>query len=88
VILRHAVRNAMINPATIIFLQLSYLIAGLVVVETVFAYPGFGRMMLDAALYKDIAVLEAGALVAVFVAVMTQILADLAYMILDPRIRT
>jgi peptide/nickel transport system permease protein len=88
VILRHAVRNAMINPATIIFLQLSYLIAGLVVVETLFAYPGFGRMMLEAALFKDIAVLEAGALVAVFVAVMTQILADLAYMILDPRIRT
>jgi peptide/nickel transport system permease protein len=88
VVLRHAVRNAMINPATIIFLQLGYLIAGLVVVETLFAYPGFGRMMLDAALYKDIAVLEAGALVAVFVAVMTQILADLAYMLLDPRIRT
>jgi peptide/nickel transport system permease protein len=88
VILRHAVRNAMINPATIIFLQLSYLIAGLVVVETVFAYPGFGRMMLDAALFKDIAVLEAGALVAVFVTVMTQVLADLAYMLLDPRIRT
>ena len=88
VVLRHAVRNAMINPATIIFLQLTYLISGLVVVETIFAYPGFGRMMLDAALFKDIAVLEAGALVAVFVAVMTQILADLAYMLLDPRIRT
>jgi peptide/nickel transport system permease protein len=88
VVLRHAVRNAMINPATIIFLQLGYLIAGLVVVETLFAYPGFGRMMLEAALFKDIAVLEAGALVAVFVAVLTQILADLAYMILDPRIRT
>ena len=88
VILRHAVRNAMINPVTIIFLQLGYLIAGLVVVETVFAYPGFGRMMLEAALFKDIAVLEVGALVAVFVTVMTQILADLAYMVLDPRIRT
>lgn len=88
VVLRHAVRNAMINPATIIFLQLGYLIAGLVVVETLFAYPGFGRMMLEAALFKDIAVLEVGALVAVFVAVMTQILADLAYMVLDPRIRT
>jgi peptide/nickel transport system permease protein len=88
VVLRHAIRNAMINPATIIFLQLSYLIAGLVVVETVFAYPGFGRMMLEAALFKDIAVLEAGALVAVFVTVMTQVLADLAYMLLDPRIRT
>ena len=88
VVLRHALRNAMINPATIIFLQLSYLISGLVVVETIFAYPGFGRMMLEAALFKDIAVLEIGALVAVFVAVMTQILADLAYMLLDPRIRT
>lgn len=88
VILGHALRNAMINPATIIFLQLSYLISGLVVVETVFAYPGFGRMMLEAALFKDIAVLEIGALVAVFVAVMTQVLADLAYMLLDPRIRT
>ena len=88
VILRHAVRNAMINPATIIFLQLTYLISGLVVVETIFAYPGFGRMMLEAALFKDIAVLEVGALVAVFVAVMTQVLADLAYMTLDPRIRT
>ena len=88
VVLRHALRNAMINPATIIFLQLSYLISGLVVVETLFAYPGFGRMMLEAALFKDIAVLEVGALVAVFVAVMTQVLADLAYMLLDPRIRT
>ncbi len=88
VVLRHALRNAMINPATIIFLQLSYLISGLVVVETLFAYPGFGRMMLEAALFKDIAVLEVGALIAVFVAVMTQVLADLAYMLLDPRIRT
>ena len=58
-------RNAMINPVTIIFLQLSYLISGVVVVETVFAYPGFGRMMLEAALFKDIALIEAGALVAV-----------------------
>jgi len=88
VILRHAVRNAMINPVTIIFLQLTYLISGLVVVETIFAYPGFGRMMLEAALFKDIAVLEIGALVSVFVAVMTQVLADFAYMTLDPRIRT
>lgn len=87
VILRHAVRNAMINPVTVIMLQINYLIAGVVVVETVFAYPGFGRMMLEAALYKDIALIEAGALVAVFVCVATQILSDLAYMALDPRIR-
>jgi peptide/nickel transport system permease protein len=87
VILRHAVRNAMINPVTVIMLQINYLISGVVVVETVFAYPGFGRMMLEAALFKDIALVEAGALVAVFLAVSTNILGDLAYMALDPRIR-
>jgi len=87
VVVRHALRNAMINPITVILLQINYLISGVVVVETVFAYSGFGRMMLEAALFKDIALVEVGALVAVGVAVMTQILGDLAYMLLDPRIR-
>ncbi len=87
-IMRHALRNAMITPVTVILLQLNYLVTGVVVVETVFAYPGFGRMMLEATLSKDIALIEAGALVAVFVAVLTQILGDLGYMLLDPRIRT
>ncbi len=87
VILGHALRNAMISPVTVMLLQINYLITGVVVVETVFAYPGFGRMMLEAALFKDIALIEVGALVAVFVAVLTQILGDLAYLTLDPRIR-
>ncbi len=87
VILGHAMRNAMINPVTVMLLQINYLVTGVVVVETVFAYPGFGRMMLEAALYKDIALIEFGALVAVFIAVLTQILGDLAYLTLDPRIR-
>ena len=87
VVVRHALRNAMINPITVILLQINYLISGVVVVETVFAYPGFGRMMLEAALFKDIALVEVGALVAVGVAVLTQIAGDLAYMLLDPRIR-
>ena len=78
----------MINPVTVICLQISYLVSGVVVVETVFAYPGFGRMMLEAALFKDIALIEVGALVAVGVAILTQVLGDLAYMLLDPRIRT
>jgi peptide/nickel transport system permease protein len=77
----------MINPVTVILLQINYLVAGVVVVETVFAYPGFGRMMLEAALFKDIALIEAGALVAVGLAVLTNILGDVAYMLLDPRIR-
>ena len=87
VVLSHATRNAMINPITVILLQINYLVAGVVVVETVFAYPGFGRMMLEATLFKDIALIEAGALVAVGLAVLTNILGDLAYMVLDPRIR-
>jgi peptide/nickel transport system permease protein len=87
VILRHAARNAMINPVTVILLQLNYVISGVVVVETVFAYPGFGRMILEAALFKDIALIEAGSLVAVAVAVGSQIVGDLCYMALDPRIR-
>ena len=88
VVVRHALRNAMINPITVILLQINYLISGVVVVETVFAYPGFGRMMPEAALFKDIALVEVGALVAVGVAVLTQIAGDLAYRLLDPRIRT
>jgi peptide/nickel transport system permease protein len=87
VVTRHAMRNALIAPFTVILLQLNYLVSGLVVVETVFAYPGFGRMMLEAALAKDIAVVEAGTLVAVMVTMLTQLFGDLGYMRLDPRIR-
>ncbi len=87
VITRHALRNALIAPFTVIMLQINYLIAGVVVVETVFAYPGFGRMMLEAAMAKDIALVEAGTLVAVTVAMLTQMAGDLGYRAIDPRIR-
>jgi peptide/nickel transport system permease protein len=87
VVMKHALRNAVIAPFTVILLQLNYLISGLVVVETVFAFPGFGRLMLEAALAKDIAVIEAGTLVAVCVTMLTQIAGDLGYRALDPRIR-
>jgi len=87
VVAKHAMRNAMITPFTVILLQLNYLVSGLVVVETLFAYPGFGRLMLEAALAKDIAVIEAGTLVAVSVTMLTQLFGDLGYMALDPRIR-
>jgi peptide/nickel transport system permease protein len=87
VIVKHALRNALIAPFTAILLQVNYLVAGVVVVETVFAYPGFGRLMLQAAMSKDIALIEAGTLVAVLIAMTTQLVGDLAYMLLDPRIR-
>jgi peptide/nickel transport system permease protein len=87
VIMKHALRNAMIAPFTVILLQINYLITGVVVVEAVFAYPGFGRMLLDAALSQDVATVEAAAIFAVFVSVSTQIAGDLGYMMLNPRIR-
>jgi peptide/nickel transport system permease protein len=87
VIMKHALRNAMIAPFTVILLQINYLVTGVVVVEAVFAYPGFGRMRREAALSQDIAVIEAGALFSVLVAVVTQIVGDFGYMLLNPRIR-
>lgn len=87
VILKHALRNAMIAPFTVILLQINYLITGVVVVEAVFAYPGFGRMILESALAQDVATVQAASLFAVFVSVMTQIAGDLGYMMLNPRIR-
>jgi len=87
VVIRHALRNALIAPFTVILLQINYLVTGLVVVETLFAYPGFGQMVLNAGLNQDVATVEAAALVAVSVNVATQIAGDIVYMLLNPRIR-
>jgi peptide/nickel transport system permease protein len=60
---------------------------GIVIVEVVFGYPGLGKYLLESALFKDINALEAGAMVLVIVAVGTQLLADIIYTFLNPRIR-
>jgi peptide/nickel transport system permease protein len=87
VILRHALRNALIAPFTVIMLQINWLLSGVIVVEFFFAYKGFGALLLEASLNKDIFLIEACAMVAVFVAVGTQMLADVGYTYLNPRIR-
>lgn len=87
VVTRHALRNAMLAPVTVILLHVNWLLSGVVVVEVFFAYKGFGALLLEAALFQDIFVVEACALVAVAVAVGTQTLADIAYALLNPRIR-
>jgi peptide/nickel transport system permease protein len=87
VILKHALRNALIAPFTVIMLQVSWLLSGVIVVESFFAYRGFGALLLEASLNQDIFVIEACAMTAVFVAVSTQTLADIGYTYLNPRIR-
>ncbi len=87
VILKHALRNALIAPFTVIMLQVNWLLSGVIVVEFFFAYKGFGALLLEASLNQDIFLIEASAMVAVFVAVSTQTIADIGYTYLNPRIR-
>lgn len=87
IVFKHAVRNALMAPITVIMLHVNWLIGGIVVVESVFGYPGLGMYMLDSALFKDINAIEAGAMVMVALAVGTQLVADIIYTFLNPRIR-
>ena len=87
IIMRHALRNALIAPFTVIMLQINWLLSGVVVTEFAFGYKGFGALLLEAALRRDIFVIEACGAAAVFVAVFTQTIGDLGYTYLNPRIR-
>jgi peptide/nickel transport system permease protein len=87
IVFKHALRNALMAPITVIMLHINWLMGGIVIVEVVFGYPGLGQYLLDSALYKDINALEAGAMILVTVAVGTQLFADIIYTFLNPRIR-
>jgi len=87
VVLKHAARNSLLAPVTVIMLHVNWFLGGMVIVEVVYGYPGLGQYLLDSALYKDINALEAGAMIMVTVAVGTQLVADIIYTFLNPRIR-
>jgi peptide/nickel transport system permease protein len=87
VVFKHAIRNALIAPFTIIILQINWLLSGVIVVEYFFAYKGFGALLLEASLTQDIYLLQACTMVSVVVAVMTQTIADVGYGFLNPRVR-
>jgi peptide/nickel transport system permease protein len=87
VIMKHVLRNALIAPFTVIVLQLNWLLSGVVVVEVFFQYNGFGKLLLDAALFGDLYVVQAATLAAVLVAVLSQLISDIGYTFLNPRIR-
>jgi peptide/nickel transport system permease protein len=87
IVIRHALRNALMAPITVIMLHVNWLMGGLVVVESIFGYPGLGTFLLASALYKDVFAIEAGAMVMVTLAVATQLVADIIYTFLNPRVR-
>lgn len=88
VVNRHALRNALIPVITVSALQLGRLLGGALVVEQVFARPGLGRLLVDAIQGRDYVLIQALILLLVLVFVLSNLLADLLYGVVDPRVRT
>jgi peptide/nickel transport system permease protein len=87
VVLKHALRNALIAPFTVIMLLFPWLLTGVVIVEVMFRYQGFGQALVDAAGNNDIDLLLACSLVSVTLVLITQLISDIGYAWLNPRIR-
>ena len=87
VIMHHALRNALIPFVTVFGLQMAWLLGGAVIVENVFAWPGMGRLILASVQVRDLAVVQAGVFVFALVVMVTNLLVDLSYAVIDPRIR-
>ncbi len=87
IVLKHALRNALIAPFTVIMLQIPWLLNGVVIVETLFTYQGFGWELVRAASNNDIEMLLGVSVISVFVVLLTQLISDIGYVFLNPRIR-
>jgi peptide/nickel transport system permease protein len=87
IVMRHVLRNSLMAPITVIMLHVNWLLGGIVVVEVLFSYPGLGQYLLDSAMFNDVYAVETAAMVLVVVAVASQIIADVIYTFLNPRIR-
>ena len=87
VVVRHALKNAFIPVLTLLGLQVSVLISGTVVLESVFALPGMGRYLLEGIQYRDYPVIQAVNLIFAAVIVLSNLLVDLLYGVFDPRVR-
>ena len=87
VVLRHALPNALVPTLNITALNLAYLIGGVVIVEKVFSYPGFGGLLVDALQLRDLPLIEATVLIAAAVYVGANLLADIGAILLNPRLR-
>ena len=88
VLLRHALPNALVPTLNITALNLAYLVGGVVVVEKVFSYPGFGSLLVDSLQLRDLPVIETTVMIAALVYVGANLVADVAAVLLNPRLRT
>jgi peptide/nickel transport system permease protein len=84
---RHALRNAAIPTVTVVGLEIGYLMGGAIVVEKVFSYPGMGQLMIDSIIQRDYPLVQASILFFAAAFVVVNLLTDIAYALLDPRLR-
>ena len=87
VLFRHALKNAALPVVTIVGLQAGSLLAGAVLTETIFSWPGIGRWIYDAILGRDYPIVQGGTLLIAIVFIGVNFLVDILYALLDPRIR-
>jgi peptide/nickel transport system permease protein len=87
VLVRHALRNAIVSTVSVLGVNVGYLIGGTLVVEQVFAVPGVGQLMISSIFQRDFPVVQAVTLVFAIMVVLTYLLTDVAHALLDPRVR-
>jgi ABC-type dipeptide/oligopeptide/nickel transport system permease component len=87
VLLRHALPNALLPIVTVLGMQFAYLLSGAVVTETIFAIPGVGRLAVYAIQGRDFPVVQGAVLIISFLFVLVNLMVDLLYAVVDPRIR-
>jgi len=87
VVVRHALRNALLPVVTVVSLEFAFLIGGLVVTEQVFNLNGIGKLLVDAVAHRDYPLIQALVLLLASVFVLVNFVVDLVYVVLDPRIR-
>jgi peptide/nickel transport system permease protein len=87
VVFRHVLRNSLLPTISVVAVQIGYLVGGLVVIETLFNYPGIGKLVIDSATGDDLPILEATVLIAAILFMVTNLIADILYGVLNPRVR-
>lgn len=88
VIIKHAFRNALLPTITVLGLQFGSLLGGTVIVETIFSWPGIGRLIIDAINQRDYPVIQGGVIFLAVIMVVVNLIVDLSYSLIDPRIKT
>jgi peptide/nickel transport system permease protein len=85
--IRHGLRNAMLPVLTVVGIQFGFLVGGTLVIENVFFLPGLGRIMMNALGVRDLVLVQSGAMVITFIILLVNLLVDLLYGVIDPRVK-